>query len=102
MKKRQSIKEYYIAIFKSRNYVMHLHQHLNRKGLLEYELISTPCKIEAGCSYSLKFYNLQQLDVLLRESRLINRKIDSIYLIERKNKKRYYSEIDFYSRLPLI
>ncbi|MGV8146854.1 MAG: DUF3343 domain-containing protein [Alkaliphilus sp.] len=100
MKKKESIKEYYIAIFESRNYAMSLYRHLERKGFLEYELISTPCRIKAGCSYSIKFYKIEHIDALLEESEQINRKIESVYFIQRKNRKRYYSEIDYSLRLP--
>ena len=56
--------KYYIAVFQSRNHALQLYQYLNRQKYTQYELISTPCKIKAGCSYSIKFIDLNEHELL--------------------------------------
>ncbi|SCY57991.1 DUF3343 domain-containing protein [Alkaliphilus peptidifermentans] len=84
---------YYIAVFESKNHAIYLYQHLRRKGIKEYELVSTPCQIRSGCSYALKFKVLESYDLLQKESVYIKCKILSVYSIERINGKRIFKQI---------
>ncbi|KAB3527637.1 DUF3343 domain-containing protein [Alkaliphilus serpentinus] len=86
-------KNYYIAVFESRNHALHLYQHLNNKKLYHYDLVPTPCVIKAGCSYSIKFLNFDDYYTLEREATLIHKKIASLYQIESINGRRQISKI---------
>lgn len=91
---KQIERNYYLAVFESRNHAIHLHQYLQRNKLMQFELVSTPCKIKAGCSYSIKFDNLNELDLLVREARTINKEIASVYVVERSYGKRVIKKLD--------
>ena len=87
-------RKYYLAVFESRNHAIQLHQHLQRNKLLQFELVSTPCKIKAGCSYSIKFSNLNDLDLLVGEARSIKKEVASVYLVERSYGKRILKKLN--------
>ncbi len=91
---KQIERKYYLAVFESRNYAIQLHQHLQRNQLMQYELVSTPCKIKAGCSYSIKFQDLNELDRLLQEAKSIRKTIAGVYVVERSYGKRIIKKLD--------
>ncbi|AOY76973.1 DUF3343 domain-containing protein [Clostridium formicaceticum] len=93
MQQKSIIDKYYIAVFDSRNHAMQLHQHLKKMNLNQFQLISTPCKIKAGCSYSIKFLNLEDAKVLMEEADKMKKKISSIYSAERINKARVLKKL---------
>ena len=92
---RKYIKDkYYIAVFESRNHAIQVYQYLNRKKYKQYELVSTPCKIKVGCSYSIKFTDLKYYDFLKEITDKSNKKIYSVYEVTRNNGKRVLSKLD--------
>lgn len=90
---KQLERKYYLAVFESRNHAIQLHQYLQRNKLTQFELVSTPCKIKAGCSYSIKFDNLNELDILLKEAKDIGKEIASVYVVERSYGKRILKKL---------
>ncbi len=91
---KQIERKYYLAVFESRNHAIQLHQHLQRNQLTQYELVSTPCKIKAGCSYSIKFEDLTELDKLVQEAKSIRKTVTAVYVVERSYGKRIIRKID--------
>jgi hypothetical protein len=91
---KQIESKYYLAVFESRNHAIQLHQYLQRSKLMQFELVSTPCKIKAGCSYSIKFDNLNELEILLMEARAFKKEIASVYLVQRSYGKRVIKKLD--------
>lgn len=87
-------RKYYLAVFESRNHAIQLHQHLQRNKLLQFELVSTPCKIKAGCSYSIKFDNLNELGLLTAEAKSIKKTIAAVYVVERSYGKRIIKKLE--------
>ena len=73
---------YYICAFTSKNMAMYLFSILDRLGYKEFQLISTPCEIKAGCSYSIKFSNIKYLDILKREAKKLDIDIVDIYFLK--------------------
>ncbi|WP_192930138.1 DUF3343 domain-containing protein [Alkaliphilus pronyensis] len=84
---------YYIAVFESRNHAIYLYQHIKRNGIHEYELVSTPCQIKSGCSYSLKFKNLEDYKLVQEEAQKIKCKILSVYSVEKLKGKRILKKL---------
>ncbi|MBZ2173701.1 DUF3343 domain-containing protein [Schnuerera sp. xch1] len=80
--------KYYICVFTSKNIAVYTLSFLEKSGYKNFQLVSTPCEIKAGCSYSIKFNNLKYLDILKEETEKIGVKVEKIYLIERKDGKR--------------
>jgi len=79
--------EYYIAVFASKNHAVELHHILARKGY-NYELISTPCQLTAGCSYSIKFTHIQSIKHIIDTANEYNKEIKDIYKIYRRDGKK--------------
>lgn len=85
--------KYYICVFKSKNMAIYTFNILERLGHKNFQLVSTPCKIKAGCNYCIKFNNIKYLDVIEKEANKIGAKIQNIYLVERKNGKRTIKQV---------
>lgn len=66
---------------------------LEKLGYKNIQLVSTPCQIKAGCSYSIKFNNMEYLNIIKKYSEKIGAKIEDVYLVERKNGKRTIRKI---------
>lgn len=81
--------KYYIAVFKSKNYAIKTYYHIERKGNKKFQLISTPCQIQAGCSYSLKFNDIKDYEILKKIEKNVDTYINNIYLIERKGGRKF-------------
>ncbi|WP_077367782.1 DUF3343 domain-containing protein [Anaerosalibacter sp. Marseille-P3206] len=87
--------KYYIAIFKSKSYAIQINYILENLGYKNFQLVSTPCQIQAGCGYSIKFKEMRQLDILKREARSLNTNIESLYCIERKNGSKTIKNLNY-------
>lgn len=87
-------KQYYLAVFNSKNHAILLYYKLEKKGYNNFLLVSTPCKIKGGCSYSIKFNNLKDLEQLKVEANNYKTPIGSIYFVERKDGKNHIKEIE--------
>lgn len=94
MERRYMKDRYYIAVFESRNHAIQLYQYLSRQRYNQYELVSTPCRIKAGCSYSIKFTDLKDYEFLKNLADKSARKILNIYEINRQNGKRTLNKLD--------
>ncbi|WP_416197858.1 MAG: Se-S-carrier domain-containing protein [Sporanaerobacter sp.] len=87
--------KYYIAVFKSKNYAIQIQYILENLGYSCFQLISTPCELKAGCSYSIKFKDINYLEILKRETSKLNTDIESLYCIERKNGKKTIKNLNY-------
>ena len=90
-----SNKEYYIAVFNSKNYAIQLFYKLEKKGYSKFQLISTPCQLKGGCSYSIKFNKISDVDYLANESPEFFNSISNIYFVERRNGKKLYKAVKY-------
>jgi len=87
-------KEYYIAVFNSKNYAIQLFYKLEKKGYSNFQLISTPCQLKGGCSYSIKFNRLSDLNYLVNEASNFS-SVSNIYYVEKRDGKKYYKAIKY-------
>lgn len=94
MERRYISDKYYIAVFQSRNHAIQLYQYLSKHRYTQYELISTPCRIKAGCSYSIKFRDLKDYEFLKDLAEKANRNIYAVYEISRRNGRRVLNKLD--------
>ena len=84
---------YYICAFTTKNMAIYLHTVLDKLGHEEFQLISTPCEIKAGCSYSIKFSNISSIDILRREAKNLGVEVGDVYFFEKKDGKRTIKKI---------
>ncbi len=84
---------YYLITFQSKNHAVLLYTILDSKQINEIQLVSTPCSLKVGCSYSLKVLNKNFLKDIVKEA--INAGINNyrIYHAQRINGKLTYTEI---------
>lgn len=87
--------EYYLAIFKSKNHAIQLNSILQKKGYRKFQLISTPCSISHGCSYSLKYEKQADIQYIKREKENLRELISGIYQVQRINGKKQYKKIHY-------
>ena len=87
------MKEYYIAVFKSKNYAMQIFYTLENHGYYFFDLISTPAQISGGCGYSIKFKRLSDIEYFRTVAGDLNSILQGVYSVERINGKRYYENI---------
>lgn len=85
--------KHYICVFKTKNMAIYTLTTLERLGYKNFQLISTPCEIKAGCNYSIKFNDIDYLDILEKQAKKIGAEIQNIYLIERKEGKKIIKKI---------
>lgn len=86
-------KQYYIAVFHSRNHALQLYQTLKKKGLNHFELVSTPSRLKAGCGYSIKFKDMEDYNVLNKYAELTKRAISEVYSVKREDGKRVLKKL---------
>lgn len=84
---------YYLAVFKSKNYAVQLHYKLEKAGYGIFQLVSTPCQLKGGCSYSIKFYKLSDVNYLKKYSTDFDEDISGIYYAEKKDGAKVYKII---------
>lgn len=84
---------YYIAIFETKNKSVFLYSILETMGYVNFQLVSTPCTIKAGCNYGIKFSNIKYADILAKESKTLNIRVPDIYFAEKVNGKYKYRKI---------
>lgn len=86
---------YYILVFKSKNYAIKVYYLLEKKGYSRFQLVSTPCKIQPGCSFSIKFTSIKDFETIKREITELDKIIDSIYFIKKENGKKVFKKINY-------
>lgn len=86
--------KYYLAVFKTKNYAVQLYYKLEKAGYDIFQLISTPCQLKGGCSYSIKFYRLNDLNYLKKYSQNFNEEISGVYYVEKKDGAKSYDVIN--------
>lgn len=84
--------ETYIIVIKSYNYAVLLYKILKNKKYT-VQIISTPCKISAGCSRAIRFYG-KDIDIVKDEIKNNNIPIKGIYLEKTVNKTKKYVKIE--------
>lgn len=87
--------EYYICAFNVKNEAAYLYYILERKGYKNFQLVSTPCYIQAGCGYSIRFKNIDYLNILIKEAEKVGIVIEKVYFLGRKDGKRTVEKIYF-------
>lgn len=85
---------YYLAVFKSKNYAVQLYYKLEKAGYGIFQLVSTPCQLKGGCSYSIKFNRLSDINYLKKYSPDFNEVISGVYYAEKKRGAKVYKLIN--------
>ncbi|MDR5658090.1 DUF3343 domain-containing protein [Serpentinicella sp. ANB-PHB4] len=85
---------YFIAVFNSRNHAIQLYQLLKKSKFNQFQLISTPCRIKSGCSYSIKCLKEKDVLILKEQADKINKNISIIYEVRRINGRKTFTKVN--------
>lgn len=85
--------KFYLSVFKTKNQAVFLYTVLETMGYDNFQIISTPCTIKAGCNYSIKFSNLKNTDIINKEAKELGIEAPEIYIAERKDGKYNYKRV---------
>ena len=89
------LENYYLCVFESKNHAILLFTLLETGENNVYQLVSTPCGLKAGCTYSIKVPNKSYLRIVEREAAGANIKMPKIYYVDRIDGKVIYKLVDF-------
>lgn len=89
------MKDYYLCVFESKNHAMYLMAALEASGNKNFQLVSTPCGIKAGCSYSVRFSHKSYYQVIKKMIEKLNLEKPRIIFVEKINGKNKFKEILF-------
>lgn len=89
------LENYYLCVFESKNYAILLYTLLEAGGNNVFQLVSTPCGLKAGCTYSIKIPHRSYISIIKREVEEANLKEPKIYYVEKIQGKTVYKEVGF-------
>ncbi len=73
------INRHYLAVFESRNHAILVYSLLEEGGQGQFQLIFTPCSLQAGCGYSIRYYNKSLTDTIIEKVKEENLSIPKFY-----------------------
>ncbi|KNF09896.1 hypothetical protein CLPU_1c00610 [Gottschalkia purinilytica] len=91
--KTLSNREYFIAVFRSKNHAIQIFYNLEKKGYTFFQLISTPCQLKGGCSYSIKFNRLNDIEYIRRLHGDLSSCLSGVYHVAKINGKKVLTEV---------
>ena len=87
------INKHYLCVFKSRNHALLIFNLFEQEGNDTFQLVFTPCTLQAGCGYSIRFFHKSYIDVILKKIQENNIPIPQFYLADKINGNIKYREV---------
>lgn len=88
-------KSYYLCVFESKNHAVYLMTALEGAGYKNFQLVSTPCGIKAGCSYCVRFFHMSYAQVIKRKIEELNLGKPRFIFVEKINGRNKFKEVSF-------
>ena len=85
---------YYLIVFESKNHAVLLYTLLESKGNNVCQLVSTPCALKAGCTYSIRVPHRSYFSMIKSETEEVKLGNYKIYYVDKVNGKTTYKEVD--------
>lgn len=85
--------KHYICVFKSRNHVILIFNTFQDEGKDYFQLISTPCSLQVGCGYAIRFFHKSYKDIILNKVNQYNLSTPRFYFGDRVQGIIKYKEI---------
>ncbi|MDR7870057.1 MAG: DUF3343 domain-containing protein [Tissierellaceae bacterium] len=85
--------KHYLCVFKSRNHALLIFNLFEEEGKDTFQLVSTPCGLQAGCGYSIRFFHKGYMDIILKKVNENNIPIPKFYFVDKINGNIKYREI---------
>lgn len=86
---------HYLCVFESKNHAILLYTLLEAGGKNVFQLVSTPCGLKAGCTYSIKIPNKSYISLIKKEIEAVNLKEPRIFYVDKIEGKTVYKEVGF-------
>lgn len=87
------INKHYLCVFQSRNHAVYIFSLFEEEGKDYFQLVSTPCGLQASCGYSIRFFHKSYIDLLLRKIEENNIPQPKFYYGERVQGNIKYREV---------
>lgn len=84
---------YHLAVFDTKNKAVFLYSILETMGYKNFQLVSTPCALNTGCNYAIKFGDIRYADIIVKEAKELGIGIPDIYFSDKRNGKQYYNKV---------
>lgn len=85
--------KHYLCVFKSRSHTVLIFTLFEEEGKEYFQLISTPCSLQTGCGYAIRFFHKGYIDVILKEVHEYNLPMPRFYRGERFQGNIQYKEL---------
>lgn len=86
-------KSHYLCVFESKNHTLYLMKELESSVHKNFQLVSTPCGLKAGCSYSIKFPHIAYLKTISKKVDELKLEAPRIFMAQKIEGKFRYKEI---------
>ena len=77
------VNKHYLCVFSSRSHAVLIFSIFEDEGKDYFQLVSTPCGLQAGCGYSIRYFHKSYKDIILNKVRENNLPIPKFYFGER-------------------
>lgn len=85
---------YYLCVFKGSNNAMAVFNAIEDNDTRKFQLIPTPCKLKAGCNYSIKFYDIKYLRIIKNIRLQMQIEVPKIFLVSKDEGITDYKELN--------
>ena len=75
--------KHYLCVFNSRNHAVLIFSIFEQEGQENFQLVSTPCSLQAGCGYSIRFFHKSYKDLILKKVYEYNIPVPQFYFGDR-------------------
>ncbi len=89
------ISKHYLCVFKSRSHALVIFNLFETEGKDTFQLVSTPCGLQAGCGYSIRFFHKSYIDIILKKINENNLPRPKFYYVDKVSGAKQYSEVKY-------
>lgn len=86
---------YYLCVFESKNHALLLYTLLESTSNNVAQLVSTPCSLKVGCTYSIRIPHKSYLSIIKNEAESIGIQAPRIYFVDKVEGKIKYREVGY-------
>lgn len=77
------IDKHYLCVFESRTHAVLIFSLFEEEGKDIFQLVSTPCSLQAGCGYSIRYFHKSYKDLIIKKIEEYNIPMPKFYFGDR-------------------
>lgn len=85
--------KHYLCVFKSRSHAVLIFSLFEEEGKEYFQLVSTPCILQAGCGYSIRLFHKSYKELILKKVDENNLPLPKFYIGEKGQGNIKYGEL---------